>query len=266
VSIHLLSRERYTPTTLLLRYLATALLSALLLTTTGIAMAVEPYKRIEQRTIKPSILSRMAKSGALKVTAPPSGTCVTFGDALPIRWASLGTTSPVRIELWNSYQQRSYFTITSSTPNDGEYLWRPMIGPGELPPMGKGEFPIRITTTDGKLHAESARLTLTKPIHFNNPQDGFHYKTGTTVNIDWTTACPLTAQYDSNIRFKVQLHDWYTKQPVHTIVSDIDPKAASSSYSWVIPANFPANSYYISIGSHDGSLRQMIRFLLHPGP
>jgi subtilisin family serine protease len=67
-------------------------------------------------------IASFSPSVSLTVTSPNGGETWTVGQAYPITWTSTGTVGNVKIE-YTKNNGSSWYTVTSSTANDGSYTW-----------------------------------------------------------------------------------------------------------------------------------------------
>lgn len=151
-----------------------------------------------------SQMFEISESGSITVTSPSSYSSWQTGNSYYIEWTSAGAVgSYVKIEIdYSSYYSYSAQTITSSTSNDGMYLWS--IQDTTTP---RDNYLIRVSSaSDPQIYDDSPlfeiRVPLVPPSLYTPSNGGL--LTDTTPTFDWeavTGAEKYTIEIDDSSYF-----------------------------------------------------------------
>ena len=162
----------------------------------------------------------------ITVSAPSTGDIWYRGETYSITWDSENAGSNVKIQ----YKIGSYYyTIISSTSNDGSYLW---TIPTSL--STSSSYKIKITSTSyGSVYDESGYFSIDKgTITVSSPYSGATWYEGETKTVTWTSEGS-----GSYVDIKLYKSGSY----ISTIASSTQN---DGSYSWTIPSSLTTSSYY----------------------
>jgi hypothetical protein len=171
----------------------------------------------------------------LAVTSPNGGETIIAGSSVNIQWTGdKNLLGKVSITLWQN--ERLISTLTSSTANDGSYIWSTSMTLA----AGSG-YSIRITPvshtafyddSDAPFSVRKAVLKVT------SPTTGASYARLMTVTISWQKEAANIGQ------IKIEL---YKNGALSRVI--VSTTANDGSYSWRIPTGVTAGDYQIKISS-----------------
>jgi hypothetical protein len=198
------------------------LLAMVLSFTTGSVLAIENTEKS----------NGIAVTG-ITVVSPNGGEIWPEGTNKEIKWSSTGNTGPnVRIELWKGLSL--YKVITSSTPNDGSYIW-------SIPysiPIGTN-YKIRIKSTTLPYADTSNNYYTIGGIYVKSPNGGEIWPEGTNKEIKWS--------YAGNPGPNVKIELWKDGF-LYRVITSSTPN--DGSYIWSIPYSVAiGNNYKVRIYS-----------------
>jgi hypothetical protein len=171
---------------------------------------------------------------ALTVTSPDGYESWEQGTSEYISWDSEGSPgSYVTIELYNGGSFDS--TITSTTSNDGNYLWH-------IPSDQtiNSLYRVRITSTSISSiydYSDSYFSIISSgpsSIYTLSPAGGERWQQGTIQTISWTT---VDGTMDDYVEIELYMNDYYDSTIVTSTIND-------GSYLWSVPTEQLPNSYY----------------------
>lgn len=164
---------------------------------------------------------------SITVSSPSSGETWYKGESYTIRWDSENAGSYVKIQYKLG---SSYYTIISSTYNDGSYSW---LIPSTL--SSSSSYQIKITSTsDSSIYGHSGYFSIgERSITITSPSGGETWYRGETYTITWTSE---NAGSHVRIQYKIGYNTYY-----YTIVSST---SNDGSYEWAIPNSLSLSSQY----------------------
>jgi hypothetical protein len=123
----------------------------------------------------------------ITVSSPNGGERLTAASTYTIKWTSTGTVGNVKIE-YTSNNGSNWFTITSSTSNDGAYSWK-------VPNIASTKCKVRIKEAADSIPVDTSNAVFTiansgstQPgITVTSPNGGEGLTAGSTYTIRWTS-------------------------------------------------------------------------------
>jgi hypothetical protein len=121
---------------------------------------------------------------SLSVVRPANSESLTAGSIYNITWKS-NLTAEVKIE-YSTDNGATWVTITSSTPNDGSFIWDP------VPVAESQQCRIRVSTVDNSVTAVNTgsfiiKKATSKLLNLTQPNGGELLYSGQSYNITWTS-------------------------------------------------------------------------------
>ncbi len=156
--------------------------------------------------------------GTLTVTDPDGGEDWQVGSSQHITWTSTGSVASIKIELQRTVGG-DWETLTSSTPNDGDYPWTTTA-----PSTATALVKITSTTVPSITDMSDAVFTISpSTITVASPNGGEDWEIGSSQHITWTTTGGV-----NNVKIELQRSvggDWTTL--VNSTTDDED-------YPWLV--------------------------------
>ncbi len=165
------------------------------------------------------------------IRKPVSNDILIIGENYPIHWDWTGVFSNVKIE-YTTDGGTNWVVITSSTPNDGEYIWT-------VPNAPSNQCKIRITnTSDPNSFAvtQNSFSIANNSVKLISPNGGEQYITGKYYPIYWEWSGSFST---------VKLE--YSADSGNIWTSITTSTTNDGSYSWLIPSINPSSKCLLKI-------------------
>ncbi len=164
---------------------------------------------------------------ALHITNPDSSSLWITGTSEDINWASTGTISNVKIELFKA--DIFEMEIIASTANDGEYTWTIPSGLND-----STQYQIKISdASDPLTYDYSPNFEIFTPtITILTPDSSSVWKTGTSQNINWTSTGNI-----SNVKIELYKEGVLELEIVASTDND-------GNFIWAVPKELKTSDQY----------------------
>jgi hypothetical protein len=168
---------------------------------------------------------------SLTITSPSSTSSWETGTTHSVNWASTGSITNVKIEL---YKEGVFFMdIIASTPNDGSYSWTIPTG---LTDSNLYQINIADVTNPATNDVSDEFEIFNPSLTINTPESDTAWETGTSQYITWTSRGTI-----SNVKIELYKGGVFELEIAASTPND-------GSYSWNIPTGLTdSNLYQINI-------------------